>query len=181
MESYILEICTLGDLMHHGGRRLLSAEKQLENIIPLWIEATKSSSLVTALNTYVTLVRGNIKDLRQHLNEEGMGALSCTNRIMQDMILESRETMSNCTNAEVKQAALIFTVQSIIHYKAAVYNHLAACASIIAKPAAVQFFLRARLQEEDFAKNLSQIAAQAFDKSTINVAQPQKTNNGTKW
>lgn len=180
MESHVLDIGTISDLMHHNARRLLSAEKQLENIFPLWIGETQSSSLVTVLNSYLALVRGNIRDLQQYLDKEGIGALSCTNRIMQDMILESRETMSNCTSSDIKQATLLANVQAISHYKTAIYNHLAACATIIGKSDAVRFFLRARLQEEDVVTNLAQTGAQAFDNNIFNTVQPKKYDNGTK-
>jgi len=174
MREDIMGLTTLHDLIDFDARKLNGAERQLENILPDWINKASSLSLKNVLQQYLDFVRDNIQKIKTFIAEEKIGSLSCTNTIMQAFILETREKMSNCNNTEIRDACLPSSIQGINHYKINMFGTVAAFAKDLGNEKSAVVFHQAKLNEEQIDKMLSKQAEQAIN---MNAANPILLSN----
>lgn len=158
MENDILSITTLHNLLDYDARKLISAEVQVESILPVWIDKAETVELKIVLQKYLELVRQHIQQLRAFSIEENVDSLSRTNNVMQALIIDTREHINNCTGTEVKDAGLLACIQNINHYKMSLYGTAAAFAKSIGKESVATNFHEAGENERDIDNSLSQIA-----------------------
>ena len=158
MKDDILGIHNLHDLVDYDGRKLSGAERLLENVLPEWINAGSAVALKNVLRKYLEYVKRNSNSLKEFINEEGVGKLSRENNIMQAFIVDAREQLSNCTDADVKDACLLSCIQSISHYKINMYGTVATYAKALDNKRAAHIFHHAKLNEEEIDHSLSQLA-----------------------
>jgi ferritin-like metal-binding protein YciE len=64
-----------------------------------------------------------------------------------------------CSDAEVKDACLLSSIQEINHYKISAYGTAAAFASTLGMDATAQVFRKAEVNEKQIDDRLSQLAA----------------------
>lgn len=160
MRDDILGLTTLHDLIDYEGRKLTAAEKLIESVLPDWIKRASSLFLKTILQKYLGVVKDNLQAATFFIREEEVEHLSCINNVMQAFVLEAREKMSNCTDAEVLDASLLSSVQGINHYKIHMYGTVAAFAKALGNEKFAEIFHRAKLNEEQIDVSLSQLAEQ---------------------
>ena len=91
-------ITTLHNLLDYDARKFTSAEIQLKNSLPEWINKAGSLQLKTVLQKYLDFVRLNIQTLEGFYEAEEISSLSFTNRVMQACIKESNVKLVNCTD-----------------------------------------------------------------------------------
>ena len=151
-------ITNLLNLMDYDARKFVSAEAQLKNILPEWINKAYSLQLKNVLQKYLDLVQLHIQKMETFFEDENIISLSLTNRVMQAFIEEANEKLGNCTNSEVKDACLLACIQAINHFKISTYGTAAAFANALAieKPATV--FREAEINEKQIDDRLSQLA-----------------------
>lgn len=151
-------ITTLHDLLDFDARRFISAEIQLKNSLQEWINKTGSVKLKTVLHKYLDFVNQHVQKIESFLEEEKISSLSLTNRVMHAFIEEADEKLSNCTDAEVKDACLVACVQAINHYKISSYGTAAAFAIALGMEKAATVFHEAEINEKHIDDRLSQLA-----------------------
>jgi ferritin-like metal-binding protein YciE len=151
-------ITSLHGLLDYDARKFISAEVQLKNILPEWINKAGSLQLKTVLQKYLDLVQHHIQKMEAFFEEENIISLSLTNRVMQAIIEEAKVKLGNCTDAEVKDACLLACIQAINHFKISTYGTAAAFANALGmeKPATV--FHEAEINEKQIDDRLSQLA-----------------------
>lgn len=71
-------ITTLHNLMEYDTRKFISAEVQLKNILPEWINKAGSLQLKTVLQKYLDLVQLHVQKIEGFFEEENIISLrSC--------------------------------------------------------------------------------------------------------
>ena len=116
------KITHLKDLMVEQLRDLYQGEKQLDELLPQMIAKAKDEHLVKALEAYYHLNEGQIMRIRQVfelLFAQKRGEI-CDAMIA--MVKETEDLIVRCANDEVRDAALITSLQHIIHYQIAGYG-----------------------------------------------------------
>lgn len=151
-------ITTLHNLLDYDARKFTSAEIQLKSSLPEWITKATSLKLKRVLQKYLDFVQQHINKLESFFEEENIGSLSLTNRVMKAFIEETDEKLSDCTDAEVKDACLLACIQSINHFKISTYGTAAAFAKTLGMEKQAGVFHEAEVNEKQIDDRLSQLA-----------------------
>lgn len=151
-------IATLHNLLDYEARKFTSAEIQLKNRLPEWINKASSFKLKTVLQKYLDFVQQHVQKMEGFFEEEQISSLSLTNRVMQAFIEEAQEKLSVCTDAEIKDACLLACIQAINHFKISTYGTAAAFANALDMEKQAALFHEAEVNEKQIDDRLSQLA-----------------------
>ncbi len=151
-------ITNLHDLLGFDARRFTSAEIELKNYLPEWINHADSLKLKTVLQRYFEFVQQHVKMLEGFFEVEQISSLSLSNRIMQAFTEEATEKLNCCADAAVKDACLLASVQAIIHFKISMYGSAAAFANALGMVQQASVFHQAEVDEKQIDDRLSQLA-----------------------
>lgn len=158
MVTNIHSITTLHDLQVDNARRFVSAEAELKNILPGWINRAMLFQLKAVLQKYLDVVEQHIQKLETYLEEEQVMSVMRVNRVMEALIAETEEKAAVCTDAEVRDACLLSGVQSINHFKISMYGTAAAFATTLGNEKQAAIFHEAGVNEKQIDDRLSQLA-----------------------
>ena len=151
-------ITTLQNLLDYDASKFISAEVQLKNSLPEWINKAGSLKLKTVLQKYLDFVQKHVQKMDLFFEDEKINSLSLTNRVMKAFIEEAEEKLSNCTDAEIKDACLVACIQVINHFKISSYGTAAAFAKALGMEKQAGVFHEAEVNEKQIDDRLSQLA-----------------------
>ena len=151
-------ITTLHNLLDYDASKFTSAEIQLKNSLPEWINKASSLQLKTVLQKYLGFVQQHVQKMEGFFEQEKINSFSLTNRVMRAFIEEAEEKLSNCTDAEVKDACLLACIQAINHFKISTYGTAAAFANALDMEKHAAVFHEAEVNEKQIDDRLSQLA-----------------------
>ena len=151
-------ITTLHHLLDYDASKFTSAEIQLSKSLPEWINKTGSLKLKTVLQKYLDFVTQHIQSMESFFEEENINSLSVNNRVMQAFIEEADDKLSNCTDAEVKDACLLSCIQAITHFKISTYGTAAAFATALGMQKQAAICYAAEVTEKQIDDRLTQLA-----------------------
>lgn len=158
MEANYQPIATLRNLLDDDARKFTSAEVQLKNKLPEWINKAGSLKLKTVLQRYLLYVEEHIQKLEVFLDEEHITSLSVTNRVMKAFIEDTEEKLSGCSDVEIKDACLLASIQAINHFKISTYGTAAAFAKVVGTEQQAAVFHEAEVNEKQIVDRLTQLA-----------------------
>ena len=153
-----LTVSTLHNLIDYDVSRFISAEVELKNIMPKWINAANSLQLKNVMNKYLDYVTQHVQKLEEFYDQEGISSLSIGNRIMLAYIEEANEKLAYCKNIEIRDACLLSCVQVINHFKISIYGTAAAFATALGMKEWAKIFHEAETNEKQVDENLSYLA-----------------------
>ena len=153
-----LTISNLHHLLDYEARQVTSAEMQLKYVLNKWIVRAGSLKLKTVLQKYLDLVEQHVDKLESFFEAEQISSLSSSNKVMKSFIEEAEEKIDICTDAEVKDACLLASVQSINHFKISLYGTAAAFAKELNMAEFATVFHEAEINEKQIDDRLSQLA-----------------------
>ncbi len=151
-------ITTLHDLLDFDGKKFISAEIQLKNILKQWINIAGSVKLKTVLQKYAIFIDQHIENMNTFYEEEHIDSLSLHNKIMEGFIDETEEKLGRCTDSAVKDACLLAGIQSINHFKISIYGTAAAFADLLELERTSVVFHEASVNEKQIDDRLTQLA-----------------------
>ncbi len=151
-------ITTLHHLLDYDASKFTSAEIQLQNILPEWINNTGSLMLKTVLQKYLDFVQQHVHKMENFFEQEKINSLSLNNRVMHAFIEETNEKLNTCTDPEIKDACLLAGIQVINHYKISIYGTAAAFANALEMEKHAALFHEAEGNEKQIDSRLSQLA-----------------------
>ena len=158
MTENIKTITTLHNLLDYDARKFSSAEIQLKNSLPGWINKAGSLQLKTVLQKYLDFVQEHVQKMDSFFDEEKIKSFSLTNRVMRAFIEEAEEKLANCADPEVKDACLLACIQAINHFKISTYGTAAAFANALGMEKQAAIFHEAEVNEKQIDDRLSQLA-----------------------
>ncbi len=158
-------VTTLHDLLDYDAGKFTSAEAQLTKSLAEWINMAGSLKLKTVLQKYRDLVQQHIQNLEDFFDAEKINAISMSNRVMRAFIEELNEKLSNCTDAEIKDACLLAGIQAINHFKISMYGTAAAFANTLDMEKQAALFHAAEINEKQIDDRLSQLAEFEINKN----------------
>ena len=151
-------IATLHNLLDYDASKFTSAEVQLKNNLPQWINKSGNLKLKAVLQKYLEIVQEHVQKLEGFFEEEEIRSLSVNNRIMQAFVAETEEKLSSCTDPAVKDACLLACIQAINHFKISTYGTAAAFAKALEMEKQAALFHEAEVNEKQIDDRLSQLA-----------------------
>jgi ferritin-like metal-binding protein YciE len=158
MKEETFSITTLNDLLDYNARRFTSAEIQLKNHLPGWINQANSLQLKSILLRYVDFITDHVKKLETFVEKESIKSISLSNRVMKSFIEDADEKLAGCTDIEVKDACLLECVQAINHFKVSMYGTAAAFSKALGMEKEAAVFHLAEVNEKQIDDRLSQLA-----------------------
>jgi ferritin-like metal-binding protein YciE len=151
-------VATLNDLLHYNARIITDAEIELKNILHSWVNTAASLKLKEVLMRYADHIHKHIDKMENFFTEEKVFPLTPGNRVMNVLIRETGEKMSLCSEAELRDACLLASVQEINHYKISLYGTAASFANMLEMNDSAVFFHEAEISEKQIDDRLSQLA-----------------------
>ncbi len=151
-------IATLHNLLDHDAGKFTSGEIQLKKNLPNWINKAGALQLKQVLQKYLDLVQEHVQKMEAFFTEEKFTSLSLINRVMQTFIEETNEKLDYCTDAEVRDACLLASIQGINHFKISTYGTAAAFAADLGLEKSAAIFHELEINEKNIDDRLSQLA-----------------------
>ena len=151
-------ITTLHNLLDYDSGKIASAEIQLRTSLPQWIYNANSLQLKTVLQKYHDLIEQHIKKMETFIDEEKASSFGTINRVMAVFIEEANERLANCTDAEIKDASLLASIQVINHFKISCYGTASAFSNALGMKKIAAAFHEAEMNEKQIDERLSQLA-----------------------
>lgn len=158
MKQELTSISTLHDLLDFEASKFSSAEVQLNNVLPQWINKANSIKLKTVLQKYLDDIGTHLANLQEFVSAEKLTSLSLTNRIMKAYIDDTNDKLQLCTDLEVTDACLLASIQMINHFKISAYGTAAAFSNTLGMDTAAHFFHAAEVHEKQIDDRLTQLA-----------------------
>jgi ferritin-like metal-binding protein YciE len=103
-------------------------------------------------------VEKHVKNMESFFEEENINSLTLSNRVMEAFIRETEEKLNRCTDAEVKDACILASIQAINHYKISIFGTAAAFAKALELEKAAGVFHEAEVNEKQIDDRLTQLA-----------------------
>jgi ferritin-like metal-binding protein YciE len=150
-------ITVLHNLLDYDFCRYLSAEMQLKNSIPAWIEHTSSLELRLIMSKYLNVVQQHLNKIRKFFDDEKMIPVSLANGLMAKYIEETNEKLINTALPE-RDACMLASLQHINRCKMSKYGVAATFANALALEAAAILFLELENNEKGIECRLFQLA-----------------------
>lgn len=151
-------INTLHNLLDYDIRKFTIAEIQLQKILRSWINKAGSLKLKTVLQKYQDAVEKHIQKMQGFYEEEGIVSISLYNRVMQAFIDETEEKLNYCSDAAIKDACILASVQSINHFKISTYGTARAFCNTLGLERIAHVFHEAETNEKQIDDRLTQLA-----------------------
>jgi ferritin-like metal-binding protein YciE len=148
---------SFGSLYVAEVQELHSAETQLRTVLETLPASLQSSALATQIEDYNTELGSRDEDLRRVLRADGANLRQHSDQAMAALLLEMRKIAHVCT-ASVREAALLASLQRILHFKIAGYGTVATYAAMLGRAAQASRFAEYADRDKHFDAVLSEIA-----------------------
>lgn len=160
-------IQTFHQLLNNRIRQFTISEVTLQQALTGWIKTASSVALKNTLQRYFDHVKTHVQKLELFFEEESLQYVSLRSRVMEALVDDINETLTNCTEASIRDAALIAGIQHINHMKIAAYGTAAAFANTLAKPKTAYLFHEFEVNEKQIDDRLSQLAEHEINKKAL--------------
>ena len=157
MEAKTETITNLHNLLDHDAGRFTSAEIELRNILPEWINKAGSLKFKTVLQKYLDYVQQHIQKLESFVENEKTLSVEFKNRVMTAFIEETRAKLSHCSDGQIRDACLLACIQLINHFKISSYGTAASFANALNMEKYAAVFHEAEVNEKQIDDRLSQL------------------------
>lgn len=151
-------INTIHNLIDYEIAKFLSAEVELKNSLTKWVDEASSFQLKTTLQKYIDFVKQHIKAIEDFITEEQISMVSISDPVMLAFTHQTNESLSLCSNADIKDACLLACIQGINHYKISTYGTASAFADLLELGKYAVIFHEAEVNEKHIDDRLSQLA-----------------------
>ena len=158
------DIRTADDLFMHTLQDIYYAERQITKNLPTMAEKAANPELRNAFQQHLRETEQQIQRLDrvfQFLKKDPKG-ISCP--AMDGILAEGKEIMSECDDANVRDAAMLAAAQAVEHYEIARYGTLVAMANQKGMQECARLFRETLEEEKATDKKLSELAIGSVNK-----------------
>jgi ferritin-like metal-binding protein YciE len=129
MSLFSKPIKTLDDLFVHTLQDIYYAECQIVKNLPSMVEKASDPELKAAFQHHLTETERQVKRLEQVFQMHGQSVQGVTCRAIDGVLAEAKGIISDCDDAEVRDAAMLSAAQAVEHYEVSRYGSLIAYAN----------------------------------------------------
>lgn len=151
-------IQTLEDLYVHMLRDIYYAERQIAKNLPTMAEKAGNPELKSAFQTHLVETEGQIQRLEQVFRLSGQDVSGVDCQAIDGILKEAKEIMSDCSDAEVCDAAMLAAGQAVEHYEITRYGTLIAFARQLGRHDCAQILAQTLAEEKATDEKLTTIA-----------------------
>ncbi len=124
MGFFTSPIKTMDDLYQHTLQDIYYAEHQITKALPVMISKAENTALKRAFETHLAETEKQVKRLEEVFKILGKDAKGTTCPAIDGIIKETNELISDCGDAEVRDAAMLAAAQAVEHYEITRYGTL---------------------------------------------------------
>ncbi len=157
-------IKTLDDLFTHTLQDIYYAEQQITKNLPTMVDKASNNELKAAFKQHLTETEGQVKRLEQVFGMLGKDKKGVTCAAMDGILSEAKEIISDCDDAEVRDAAMLSAAQAVEHYEITRYGTLVAFAEQLGRSDVAQVLGQTLQEEKKTDQLLTQIARSRVNK-----------------
>jgi ferritin-like metal-binding protein YciE len=156
-DTRAVEIDSLHTLYVDELQEVRSAEAQLQSFLPSLLESFRSSALEQLLRQYQSQGRARIESLERIIPPDAGNAGGHSDEAMRALIVETGK-MTRIEPTHVRGAALIASLQRLIHFMIAGYGSVATYAITLGRPEEAECFDNYVEQEKEMDHHLTALA-----------------------
>ena len=161
------KITDLRGLFLHGLKDLYYAEKQSKKMLSSMADKASNSELKSQLKEHGDQAQTHIDRLDQVFKAIGEKAEGVTCEAMDGILKEAKHLMDEVSDAETRDAAIVFSAQAIDHYEITRYGSLATFAERLGYQDAADLLGDTLGDEEDADERLSILAEDTLNKDAM--------------
>ena len=151
-------IKTLDDLFVHTLQDIYYAENQIIKNLPTMIDKASNPELKSAFQQHLTETQGQVSRLEQVFQMHGQPVKGVTCQAMDGILAEAREIISDCGDADVRDAAMLSAAQAVEHYEMTRYGSLIAYANQLGRSDCAGVLAQTLAEEKATDLKLTRIA-----------------------
>ena len=159
------KITDLKGLFIHGLKDLYYAEQHSKKTIASMAEKATNADLKKQLEDHATHSTTHIERLDKVFELIGEKAEGVKCDAMDGILKESKHLMEEVSDAETRDAAIVFCAQAIDHYEITRYGSLATFANRLGHEEAAELLGKTLGEEEEADKRLSVLAEETLNKA----------------
>ena len=131
MKLFSANIENLESLYISNLKKALDMEQKITKALPDLIEKSTDSELTNAFRTHLEETRGHVTKVGGLLQKRAGEAEAETCKVIDGLTTEASDTITDATDASVRDIALIGAAQQVEHHEIAVYGTLRRWAEIL--------------------------------------------------
>jgi ferritin-like metal-binding protein YciE len=131
MKLFSANIENLESLYISNLKKALDMEQKITKALPDLIEKSTDSELTNAFRTHLEETRGHVTKVGGLLQKRAGEAEAETCKVIDGLTTEASDTITDVTDASVRDIALIGAAQQVEHHEIAVYGTLRRWAEIL--------------------------------------------------
>ena len=151
-------IKTLDDLFVHMLQDMYYAENQITKALPKMVEKATDPQLKQGFQTHLGETMNQIKRLEQVFQMHRQEVKGVTCPAIDGIISEAQEVMSDCSDNEVLDAAMLAAAQAVEHYEITRYGTLVAFAKQLGREDCASVLAQTLAEEKATDEKLTRIA-----------------------
>lgn len=151
-------IKSLDDLFVHTLQDIYYAENQIAKSLPDMIEKAQDPDLKSGFQTHLGETQNQIKRLEQVFRQHGQEVKGVKCAAMDGILEEATEIMGDCSDPEVRDAAMLSAAQAVEHYEITRYGTLIAFAKQLGRQDCADVLQQNLEEEKATDKKLTSIA-----------------------
>jgi ferritin-like metal-binding protein YciE len=137
----------MDDLFLHTLQDIYYAENQIVKALPKMIAKAQDARLKQAFETHLGETKTQVGRLEQAFKALGQDPKGATCPAIKGIIEEAEELISDCDDAQVRDAAMLAAAQAVEHYEITRYGTIISWAEQLGKPEVARL-LAPTLKEE---------------------------------
>ena len=158
MALFSTPIKTLDDLFVHTLQDIYYAEQQIVKNLPTMAEKASSRELKTAFQSHLEETRNQVKRLERVFQALGQPAKAVDCPAIDGILAEAKELISDTSDTQVCDAAMLAAAQAVEHYEISRYGTLISYANQLGRSDAAQILEETLAEEKAADKKLTSIA-----------------------
>jgi ferritin-like metal-binding protein YciE len=151
-------IKSLEDLFVHMLQDIYYAEQQIVKNLPTMVEKASNAQLKSAFSHHLGETQTHVKRLEKIFDLRGEAAKGVTCQAIDGILAEAKEVLSDCSDKEVCDAAMLAAAQAVEHYEMTRYGTLIAFAEQLNQSEAARILGETLAEEKNADKTLTSIA-----------------------
>ena len=153
-----MKIQNFEDLFHDMLQDIYYVEKKLVKTLPGMAKKATAPDLRTAIEDHLTETEGHVQRLEQVFELLGKTPKAKKCEALEGLIAEAEEVMSEITDKQTLDAAIIASAQAVEHYEIARYGTLCSWAEQLGHGDAADLFEKTLEEEKAADEKLTEIA-----------------------
>jgi ferritin-like metal-binding protein YciE len=164
MGFFTSPIKTFDDLYKHQLQDVYYAEKQITKALPKMIEKAQNPALKQAFEKHLGETETQVKRLEDVFRLLGQDPKGATCPAIDGIIKEAEELISDCDDAEVRDAAMLASAQAVEHYEITRYGTLIAWSKQLGRDDVVPHLEKTLAEEKSTDDALTKLGASKVNK-----------------